>query len=30
MSRNFKKLSSRLDELENTVGYYSGKDRLIS
>jgi hypothetical protein len=30
MSENFKKLSSRLDELENTVGLYSGKDRLIS
>jgi hypothetical protein len=29
MSNNFKKLSSRLNELENTVGYYSGKDRLI-
>ena len=29
LSRDFKKMASRLDYLENCVGMYSGKDRLL-
>ena len=29
LSRDFKKMASRLDHIENCVGMYSGKDRLL-
>jgi predicted nucleic acid-binding Zn-ribbon protein len=29
LTGSFKKIGSRIEQLENTVGYYSGKDKLI-